>query len=58
MAAMFLQSFVNGNAKWAHLDIAGCDTRSTPKPMEPKGGTGVGVRVLYEYIKGLNPEKK
>ena len=58
VAAMFLQSFVGGNAKWAHLDIAGCDTRSTPKPTEPKGGTGFGVRVLYEYIKGLSPEKK
>ncbi len=52
-AAAFLKRFVKGKAAWAHLDIAGCEGRNKPKPMYPKGATGFGVKLLYDYLKGL-----
>ncbi|QBD81921.1 leucyl aminopeptidase [Ktedonosporobacter rubrisoli] len=46
-AAKILQNFV-GDAKWAHLDIAGTAFVETKKPYQEKGATGVGVRMLAE----------
>jgi leucyl aminopeptidase len=46
-AAMFLKEF-SGGRPWAHLDIAGTAWADEPKPFQPKGPTGVGVRTLIE----------
>lgn len=46
-AAKILENFV-GNAKWAHLDIAGTSYFDSKKPYQEKGATGVGVRTLTE----------
>jgi len=46
-AAMFLREFV-GDRPWAHLDIAGTAWAEEPKPYQPKGPTGVGVRGIAE----------
>lgn len=56
-AAAFLKRFV-GKARWAHLDIAGtCWTEKGPGDLKkdylPKGPTGVGVRLLVEFIRGF-----
>ncbi len=53
-AALFLKHFV-GNYPWAHLDIAG--TAIAPKETDymPKGGTGVGVRLLTEVLRTWEP---
>jgi leucyl aminopeptidase len=54
LAAKILENFV-GNAKWAHLDIAGTSDVETVKPYQEKGGTGVGVRMvaaLAEHLAG------
>ncbi|WP_306534380.1 leucyl aminopeptidase [Geobacter sp.] len=48
-AAWFLQRYV-GKTKWAHLDIAGTAWEDKGKPYLPKGATGVGVRLLVEYL--------
>ena len=48
--AVFLQNFVD-KAKWAHLDIAGTAWDTAGKPYHPKGATGIGVRLLTEYLK-------
>ncbi len=48
-AALFLQHFREG-LPWAHLDIAGASMQSKPNALGPKGGTGVGVRTLLEYL--------
>lgn len=48
-AAWFLKRYV-GKAKWAHLDIAGTAWEEKGKPYLPKGATGVGVRLLVEYL--------
>jgi leucyl aminopeptidase len=37
-----------GQAKWAHLDIAGTCFADSEKPYQPKGATGVAVRTLAE----------
>jgi len=49
-AALFLREFV-GDSKWVHLDIAGPAFLSSPHDIDPKGGTGFGVRTALEFIK-------
>jgi leucyl aminopeptidase len=51
-AAWFLQNYV-GKARWVHLDIAGTAWMDKDRPYMPKGATGVGVRLLIEYLKGV-----
>ncbi len=51
-SAKILEHFV-GNAKWAHLDIAGTSYTETKKPYQEKGATGVGVRTLAELAERL-----
>lgn len=51
-AAWFLQRFV-GKTKWAHLDIAGTAWEDKGRPYLPKGATGVGVRLLVEYLQKI-----
>ncbi len=50
-AAAFLKQFAE-DYTWAHLDIAGTAWADKNTPGSPKGGTGVGVRLLVEYLKG------
>jgi leucyl aminopeptidase len=49
-AGWFLKQFV-GNTRWAHLDIAGTAWSDKARPCSPKGATGVGVRLLIEYLR-------
>ncbi|HYQ86805.1 MAG TPA: leucyl aminopeptidase [Bacteroidota bacterium] len=49
-AAFFLKKFI-GDYKWAHLDIAGTAILDEALPYAPKGGSGVGVRLLVEFLK-------
>jgi leucyl aminopeptidase len=51
-AGWFLQQFA-GKSKWAHLDIAGTAWTDKGRPYLPKGATGVGVRLLVEYLRGV-----
>lgn len=53
-AAGFLAAFV-GDTPWVHLDIAGTGWTSTQGPYQPKGGTGVGVRLLVELLRAWKP---
>ena len=48
-AAAFLQKFA-GDFTWAHLDIAGTAWEEKGRHYLPKGGTGVGVRLLIQYL--------
>jgi leucyl aminopeptidase len=52
-AGAFLQKFAN-HYTWAHLDIAGTAWEAKGKAGQPKGGTGFGVRVLVEYLRGIS----
>jgi leucyl aminopeptidase len=46
-AALFIKEF-SGELPWVHMDIAGTAWAEEPKPYQPKGATGVGVRTLTE----------
>lgn len=53
-AAAFLMNFVGDGIPWAHIDIAGTawtQESSPEKSYIPKGATGVGVRLLVEFLK-------
>lgn len=49
-AGWFLKQFV-GSTRWAHLDIAGTAWSDKARPCSPKGASGVGVRLLIEYLR-------
>lgn len=49
-AAMFLKKFV-GTSPWIHLDIAGTAMMEESSEYIPKGGSGVGVRLLIDFLR-------
>ena len=49
-AGAFIQGFV-GDTPWVHLDIAGSGMTDTQTPLHLGGGTGVGVRMLTEWVR-------
>jgi leucyl aminopeptidase len=48
-AGKFLQEFVE-DVPWAHLDIAGTSWSDKGGPYIPKGSTGMGVRLLVDFL--------
>ena len=48
-AGLFLKEFA-GDAPWAHLDIAGVAWTDDKGPIQEKGATGFGVRLIVEYL--------
>ena len=50
-AAAFLQSFVEKDTKWAHLDIAGPALRKAPKPPMSSDASGFGASLLLHFLK-------
>ncbi|MCB2205683.1 leucyl aminopeptidase [bacterium] len=51
-AGIFLQNFI-GEYPWIHLDIAGTSFLDAATDYQPKGGTGVGVRLLTEFLRNI-----
>ncbi len=56
-AAAFLRQFI-GEAKWAHLDIAGVDLIQNASEFSAVGSSGFGVRLLTTYLINLVDKKK
>jgi leucyl aminopeptidase len=51
VAGLFLKDFVPNGIPWAHLDVAGpAWNEGEPFGYTPKGGTGVPVRSLIEWL--------
>jgi leucyl aminopeptidase len=48
-AALFLSKFV-GDAPWVHLDIASTDWSERERAYIPKGPTGIGTRLLIQFL--------
>ncbi len=48
--AAFIEAFVQ-DFPWAHLDIAGTAWANKDLPYVPRGGTGVGVRLLVDLLR-------
>ena len=55
-AAAFLWHFA-GDTPWVHLDIAGTGWTSKTGPYQPRGATGVGVRLLLEVLRDWDPKR-
>ena len=53
IGATFLKQFVDDKTPWAHIDIAGVSDWDNEMPYCPKGASGFGVRLLVEYLNGL-----
>ena len=47
-AALFLESFVEKDIPWAHLDIMGWN--NSARPGRPKGGEVMGVRAIFSML--------
>ncbi len=50
-AGWFLREFVSDDVPWAHLDIAGTAWARKARGWQPKGATGVGVRLVHEWLR-------
>ena len=50
IAALFLREFVGEGIDWAHLDIAGAARAEGDYDEHAKGGTGVAVRSLVNWV--------
>lgn len=50
-AALFLEYFIDKGRRWAHLDIAGVDSKIPGTTYLGKGATGTGVRVMVEFVR-------
>jgi leucyl aminopeptidase len=48
-AGKFLEHFTD--YPWIHIDIAGPAYSNSASDYRTKGGSGVGVRLLYDFIK-------
>ncbi|MEG0259757.1 MAG: leucyl aminopeptidase [Lysinibacillus sp.] len=55
-AGGFVGEFV-GDTPWIHLDIAGTSDTTSAHELGPKGGTGVMVRTLANFIQRLGDSK-
>jgi leucyl aminopeptidase len=51
-SAYFLYEFAE-QVPWVHLDIAGTAWVEKEKPYIPKGATGIGLRLMLDYIRKL-----
>jgi leucyl aminopeptidase len=49
-AALFLSKFVGEGVPWVHLDIASTDWSERERAYIPKGPTGIGTRLLIQYL--------
>jgi len=54
-AGKFLERFTK--YPWIHLDIAGPSFLQRAESYKPAGGTGVGVRLMYAFVKHLATSK-
>jgi leucyl aminopeptidase len=52
-AAQFIQRFVDGGVKWAHIDMAGKAWADKAADTYAKGATGFGVRLLDQYVEDV-----
>ena len=49
-AALFLNDFVSPDIPWIHIDFMGWNL--TSRPARPEGGESMGMRSVFEFLKG------
>ena len=52
-AGLFLEHFVE-ETRWAHLDIAGTDSKIPGTTYLGRGATGTGVRIFVDFARSFN----
>ena len=58
IGAVFIRHFVEPNVAWAHLDIAGTAWNEySSRGDVPQYATGYGVRLLVEYLRGVQEKR-
>ncbi len=57
IAALFLEKFVGQKIPWAHLDIYSWNDRPSGS-LSSVGGSGQGVQILIEFLKGRLPDNR
>ncbi len=55
VAGAFLKRFVGDDYPWVHLDIAGTAIHERQGDYTPAGGTGYGVRLLFQWLQQWKP---
>lgn len=55
-AALFIEEFV-GSKPWLHLDIAGTSLKDKPSGVNPFGASGVGVRLLTQFLRTMGSKR-
>lgn len=53
-AGLFLEHFIDKDRRWAHLDIAGTDSKIPGATYLGKGATGTGVRIMVDFARSYN----
>ncbi|MFK7955428.1 MAG: M17 family metallopeptidase [Lysobacterales bacterium] len=53
-AALFLEHFVTANTPWVHIDTYAWNQGD--RPGRPKGGEALGLRAVFEWLKGRYAE--
>ena len=53
-AGKFLEHFTGGEYPWVHFDIAGPAYLKVANGYRTKEGTGVGVRLMFDFLKKYN----
>jgi leucyl aminopeptidase len=48
-AGLFLKTFAK-DTPWVHVDIAGPASLTSPRPSQPRGGTGFAVATIVEHL--------
>ena len=56
LGAIFLRHFARG-LRWAHLDIASTAWSPEDRPLERRGPTGFGARLLLEWLEELDARR-
>ena len=56
-AGAFLSHFV-GDTPWIHLDIAGVSWFNNPTSLMPHGATGIGIRLITDFMRRLLKEDR
>jgi len=52
-AGLFIGEFVN-DIPWVHMDIAGTSDSDKEIGYTVKGGTGIGVRTLLQFVQDMS----
>ncbi|MDN3507799.1 MAG: hypothetical protein P0S94_02630, partial [Simkaniaceae bacterium] len=57
VASKFIESFVENDTPWVHLDVAGMTFLKKPKGIHRSHVTGYGVKLLLRYLEKIHVDR-